>query len=258
MNLELIATHLYRRKIRDYLPTDPLIRQRVKLLLFNLWFYYPLLTHPILLSRLIRAQWFVRQDTRPIETRHVLKEILRRRPWQQGEIIVECGCFQGGTTSQFSLACALMRYPLHIYDSFQGVPEWNYKFACAQDVTEHNVTQYGDITVCTFHPGWFADTLLDKPIPYPVRLAYIDCDSAAGTMQALSGILPSLVSDAVVFTQDFHIAPVRALLEDPGTWQQLGAPIPKITQLTHKLAIIGFASLIAQPKEFRFRPPTPL
>jgi hypothetical protein len=154
--------------------------------------------------------------------------------------MVEAGCFQGGTTAQFSLACARMGYRLHVYDSFQGVPEWGFQYASPQWLTEKNVSRYGDISVCGFHPGWFAETLLNKPVPHPVRFAYIDCDSADGTFQVLTGILPSLTADGVIFSQDFHIPSVRELMLASTTWERIGVPKPQITQLTRKLIRMSF------------------
>ena len=73
-----------------------------------------------------------------------------------------------------------------------------------------------------FHQGWFSDTLARKPLIGPVRVVYIDCDVAKGTSEVLTGVVAQLVPDARVFSQDFRIEPVRALLQDPRTWERFG------------------------------------
>jgi O-methyltransferase len=248
-SLERVAKPIYRRCIRPWLPDSIIFRHRFKLLAFDIWFSYPLLRYPLFLSKVLYGQWHLRQETKIIETGNIIQEILKTPP-KPGEIMVEAGCFQGGTTAQFSLACARMGYRLHVYDSFQGVREWGFQFASPQWLTEKNVARFGNISVCEFHPGWFADTLLYKPIPHPVRFAYIDCDSADGTFEALSGILPSLTPDGVIFSQDFHISSVRELLLAADTWEKLRMSKPQIVQLTVKLIRISFTA----PLHRKFQP----
>ena len=71
-----------------------------------------------------------------------------------------------------------------------------------------------------------------------MRIAYIDCDIAKGTREALTGIVPALSEDGVVFSQDLHIGPVLKLLRDPQTWASLGKSAPKIHQFDRRLAQI--------------------
>ena len=37
-------------------------------------------------------------------------------------VVVECGCFRGGTTANLSLACQVVGRELYVYDSFEGLP----------------------------------------------------------------------------------------------------------------------------------------
>ena len=90
-------------------------------------------------------------------------------PDEQG-VVVECGCFMGGSTANLSLACALTGRQLIVYDSFAGLPSprGNDRFARASqtgfldadlEAVRQNVRDYGEIDVCTFRKGWFSDTL---------------------------------------------------------------------------------------------------
>jgi O-methyltransferase len=164
---------------------------------------------------------------------------------------VEAGCYLGGSSAKFSTICAWLGYRLCIYDSFEGVEAMlaeervgNYDFsgeyAASEEVVRANLRQYGDVSVCSLHKGWFADTLANRPVPQAVRVAYIDCDLAKGTREALAGIVPSLSEDGWIFSQDFHIRPVIELLSDTKTWLTIGTKVPTIRRLGQRLASIRF------------------
>ena len=100
--------------------------------------------------------------------------------------------------------------------------------------------EYGEIGVCSFHPGWFSETLAGRPVPYPVRMVYIDCDVAGPTKEVLSGVIPMLAKDGVVYTQDYHLPDVKELLRAPGTWSDLGVPVPEVKHIVRNLARISW------------------
>jgi O-methyltransferase len=162
--------------------------------------------------------------------------------------MVEAGCWKGGSSTKFSIICKLAGIRLWIFDSFEGVSaedaknEWEGfagQYASPEHVLRENLNRYGEPSVCSVFKGWFSDTLAKEPVPHPIRLAYIDCDLAKGTFEAMKGIVPSLKPNAVIFTQDFHIDPVRNMLFDPLTWVKLGCGTPEITRLGEYLAKIG-------------------
>lgn len=227
-------------------------RQRLKLL-YDVWGYAPLLTistlgaaeRVALVARFVRVDWNVVHAHKPIEIATVCKHIGARRA-RPGEAVVEAGCWNGGSSAKFSLICARLGYHLFVYDSFEGVakvalPKGEFDFAgsyaSSEEAVASNIARYGDITICTLTKGWFADTLARAPLTSPVRTAYIDCDIASGTLEALTGVVPALVQDGQVFSQDFHLAPVRELLEDPATWESLGKSPPAIRSRAQLAAI---------------------
>ena len=169
---------------------------------------------------------------------------LRARRAQSLEVMVETGCWQGGSTAKWSVACRLLGYRLHVYDSFQGVEprttvEGRYDFtgqyAASLDVVRAHVARYGDLTVCTFHPGWFNDTMHPDTMPRPVRLVYIDCDLVKGTKEVLRAVVPVLSSDGVVASQDGQIPVVAELLAAPETWHDLGVRVRGTRRSRHLL-----------------------
>jgi O-methyltransferase len=117
--------------------------------------------------------------------------------------------------------CHRLGYRLLIYDSFAGVetppveqqPRENAAFfgeyTASLDFVRENIRRYGEVSVCELIPGWFCDTLAKTPIHAPVRLAYIDCDLEKGTDEVLHEVVPSLVPDGVIFSEDYHISVVR-------------------------------------------------
>jgi hypothetical protein len=235
---------------------EPIKQQRVKLIWLG-WGYWPLLlleslslTERLrLMARFLRVDWFITHTHSPSEITNVCRTLARRRA-REDEVVLEAGCWQGGSSVKFSIICAMLGYKLQIYDSFEGVEKasgnagGNYDFSgeyAASEVTlRRNLAQFGEPEVCRIHKGWFVNTLANAPVSYPIRMAYIDCDLAKGTKEALAGIVPSLVADGQIFSQDFHIKPVEELLRNPATWASLHKGVPAIKRLNYSLAIISF------------------
>jgi O-methyltransferase len=246
----------YVRWIRLYI-SQPIHRQRLKLVWF-IWGYGPVLTIRTLswaerlrlLGRFLRVDWHVPHAHRPCEIAAVCR-VLADRPARPGEIMVEAGCWQGGSTAKFSLVCRLLGYRLHVYDSFEGVEalpgelkqngyDYGGQYRATEAKLRENLARYGALEVCVIHKGWFADTLAAQPVNAPVRVVYIDCDLVKGTRETLQGTVGTLVADGCVFSQDFQIEPVRTLLRDLSTWQKLGRPMPSIVCDCGNLAALRF------------------
>lgn len=247
---------LYIRYIRPHI-SEEINRQRLKLIYF-VWGYWPLLFLRNLsprkklktLWRFLVIDWSIVHAHRPFEISVVCQALAERRA-RVGEAMLEAGCFNGGSSAKFSTVCSMLGYRLCIYDSFEGVEEmspeetvgtydFSGKYASSENLVRDNIIRYGEISVCSFHKGWFAETLANTPISYPVRVAYIDCDLAKGTREALQGIVPALVDDGWIFSQDFHINPVVKLLLDPNTWLPFRKSGPTITRLGEQIASIRF------------------
>jgi O-methyltransferase len=195
-------------------------------------------------ARFIRVDFDVPLAHRPAEIAHVCKTLAERAA-APNEVMVEAGCWAGGSSAKFSITCKDMGYQLYIFDSFQGVEQTDQdghdftgEYAAELESVKDNIGLYGELDVCSFFPGWFADTIVKDPVKNPVRMVYIDCDLAKGTHEVLQGVLPALVDDGVIFSQDYHIPAVRKMLEDPETWRQLGRSAPRIEYLCHNLARI--------------------
>jgi hypothetical protein len=187
----------------------------------------------------------VRHGHRPREISAICGGFLQATP---GTVMVEAGCWQDGSSVKFSHLCKRFGLKLHIYDSFQGVEavdEGDYDFsgeyASPIEVLQNNLQKYGVPEVCEIHPGWFADTLA-KSAPQDISIAYIDCDIAKGTQEALTGIMPELCADGIIYSQDYHIASIQKLLNDPATWGKFGRGIPQLHFIADNLARLEFPS----------------
>ena len=245
----------YVRYIRAHL--SGIQRQRVKLFVFG-WAYWRIFAFDNLnlanklrlLQRFLTIDWSVPHAHRPSDIVSVC-EILTKRPAHPGEIVIEAGCWQGGGSCKLSIVCALLGYVLCIYDSFEGVEkvgsespsdyDFSGQYAATEQIVRGHIEKFGEIQVTQLHKGWFIDTLAKGIPPNPVRLTYIDCDLAKGTMEVLQAVIPSLAADGVVFSQDYHIVSVRHLLHDGRTWQQLGIAPPNITKYRDRLIRMDFS-----------------
>jgi hypothetical protein len=156
----------------------------------------------------------------------------------QGEI-VECGSFFGGSTAKLSVLAQVLGTRLVVFDSFEGLPPvpldeaedrtgrlawsciWR-KGACRaplEAVTE-NVRRYGEIDVCTFRKGWFAETLTDANLPSQIALAYTDVVLTSSARSCLTRLWPRLTTGGVYFSRDVALSKVLAAMSDPELWRR--------------------------------------
>lgn len=255
--LEDLVKKAYRRFIFPCVPL-PLHRQRLKLMWF-IWDYWPILflknlsfvNRMKLLTRFVRIDWYVLHGHLSSEMALVCTEIASRKA-NLNEVVIEAGCWKGGSAAKFSIICKMLGYRLMIYDSFSGVetppPDQQEReqksffgeYSASEVLVRDNLEKYGEPKVCQIVKGWFKDTLAKGPVPYPVRLGYIDCDLVKGTEEALTGMIPSLVDDGCIFSEDYHIKPVHNMLRDTKSLERFGKRPVVLTALGPKLAVLKF------------------
>ena len=164
-------------------------------------------------------------------------------------IIVEAGCFKGGSTAKFSLAAALVDKQLVVFDSFQGLPNNTEphiatifgerisfdqgRYRGALEEVKDNVSMYGRIDHCRFVEGWFEDTLPN--FHEPIAVIYLDVDLASSTRACLKYLYPLLEPGGVLFSQDAHIPLVIDVLDSDDFWMnEVGCKKPSIHGLREK------------------------
>jgi O-methyltransferase len=150
--------------------------------------------------------------------------------------VVECGTYAGGSTANLSLVCALTGRELEVFDSFEGLPapgpadevHTGYhegQFSASFDTVRANVTRYGAIDVCHFHPGYFDDTL--PGFARPCVAAFIDVDLRGSAETCLRHLWPRMVPDGRLFTHEAQELHMAALFFDEPWWRSaLDAPAP--------------------------------
>jgi O-methyltransferase len=158
--------------------------------------------------------------------------------------VVECGCFKGGSTINLSLACALAGRELHVYDSFAGLPEPG-EADLAHDLLDRpllhtyeagmysggleevrgNVARYGKIGVCSFHPGFFSDSMAD--FSTPCILAFVDVDLRSSLEDCVRALWPNLADGGMLYIHEAEHRHIVDLFYDQEWWrEEMGVDAP--------------------------------
>jgi hypothetical protein len=143
-------------------------------------------------------------------------------------VVVECGCFRGGSTANLSLVCEIVGRELIVYDSFEGLPppEPNDIYAKAEatgmlrgdlEVVQQNVRDNGAFDVCTFRKGWFSDTLPHHA--EPVVMCFLDVDWQASLHDCILNLWPKLTDKGYVFIDEYVLTDYCALFWSEKYWR---------------------------------------
>lgn len=167
-------------------------------------------------------------------------------PANRPGLIVEAGAYKGGSTAKLSLCAALTNRQLAVYDSFEGIPpndevhqmQFDQRgvaifkpgdYAGSLDDVKNAVARFGAAEACSYHKGWFCDTMRD--FNTPVAVAYIDVDLISSTRDCLTPLYRCLVPGGTIFSQDGHLSGIIDLLKDADYWRDVGGPAPQISGL---------------------------
>jgi hypothetical protein len=151
--------------------------------------------------------------------------------------IVECGCFKGGSTANLSLVAGLCDRTLHVFDSFEGMPEPTTDDEAHLDVAsqrihsyeenswdtsvaevKENVTRYGDPGAVVLHPGYFEETMAG--FEEPCVAAFLDVGLRASAETALEHLWPVLQNDSYCFTHEAKFMDIADLFFDREWWRE--------------------------------------
>jgi O-methyltransferase len=138
--------------------------------------------------------------------------------------VVEIGCHAGGTSVFFQMIIDHFdpHRELHLYDSFQGMPEPGEKDAY---LVKGDRAAKADDVVAAFerrglrqpfiHPGWFEETLPTK-LPDHVAMAYLDGDFYESIMVSLQEVWRRLSPNGLILIDDY-----ADLERNPNAWNKL-------------------------------------
>lgn len=151
--------------------------------------------------------------------------------------IVECGCYKGGSTANLSLVAGLCGRELHVFDSFDGMPEpserdethvlvdtqrlhsyeegsWD---ASLDDVRE-TIVHYGDPGAVTLHAGYFEETM--PAFTEPCVGVFLDTGLRASAETALEHLWRLLEDDCYCFTHEAKHMDLADLFFDRDWWRE--------------------------------------
>lgn len=140
--------------------------------------------------------------------------------------VVELGCYSGQTA--VLLQKVLQRFApdrhLHVYDSFEGLPDKSDKdgatafskgwLSTTEGKLRHNFQLYG-LPLPIIHRGWFEDTLPTQ-LPDRIAFAHLDGDFYSSILVSLEHVYPRLSRNAVCVVDDYC-----DLAVDPRGWNAL-------------------------------------
>lgn len=196
----------------------------------------------------LRLLWRMYRVSRNVECAHNEVEILSfaraivTMPPSVPGVIVEAGCFKGGSTAKFSLFARAVGREMVVFDSFAGIPDnsenhfnihggtarFDKGDYCGQlEEVRENVRRYGDVSVCRFVKGYFEDSM--PTFREPVAGAYLDVDLISSTKTCLKYLWPLLTPGGVIYSQDGHLHGVLDVFREGAFWnEELGCPPPDV------------------------------
>lgn len=166
----------------------------------------------------------------------------------EGEI-VECGCFNGGSSAKLSIIAHLLGQKFTIFDSFAGLPEvdpyflrdqhcrrneewmtdWTSgSYAARLDEVRANVARYGEASVTSQVEGWFEDTMTDQNLPAKIAFAFVDVDLANSARDCFVPIWPRLDEQGIFVTHDTAYLKVMQEFYRKELWTEKFKTMPPI------------------------------
>ena len=143
-------------------------------------------------------------------------------------VVVECGCFLGGTTANLSLACEMAGRRLVVYDSFEGLPPavagdryaadhlTGYLRSDLDRVRDH-VAANGAPAVVEFRKGFFSDTLPGHR--EQIVMAFFDVDYQSSLHDCMIHLWPKVRRGSKVFLDEFVLLDYCALFWSESWWR---------------------------------------
>lgn len=144
-------------------------------------------------------------------------------------VVVECGCFRGGTTANLSLMCEAVGRKLVVYDSFEGLPPatigdkyatpagTGFLSAGLEQVRRH-VEAHGAPDVCSYVKGWFSETTPHHA--EPIALMFLDVDYQASLTDCILNLWPKLNERGYCFIDEFVLNDYCALFWSERFWAE--------------------------------------
>jgi hypothetical protein len=196
----------------------------------------------VLLDRMRRNRFRIVTASGLLDQVVMITELLRIPRGIKG-VAVECGSYQGGSTTNLSLVCALVGRTLHVFDSFAGLPEpseadklhvlpsvqelrgFNKGDFCGTlETVKTNVQRYGKLEVCRFHVGYFENTL--PKFEETCVFAFCDVDLRESLETCVQYLWPRLADCSYLFTHEANHMEIASLFFDRVWWKERLQSVP--------------------------------
>ena len=145
--------------------------------------------------------------------------------------VVEFGCYVGTTSVYLQQELKNFRKQLHVYDSFEGLPEKvdfdlspageQFKkgelFASKNELIKNFKKQ--NLQLPVIHKGWFSE-LTSSDIPQQICFAYLDGDYFHSILDPLKLIWKNLSPGAIVVVDDYQNEQLPGVKKALDVWGQ--------------------------------------
>jgi O-methyltransferase len=173
-------------------------------------------------------------------------------------------------TASLSLVCALTGRRIHVFDSFEGLPnpdvavhhigtgsEVKYEkgdYAGSLDEVRANVAKFGRLEVCEFVVGFFSDTLPLRAADDRYVMIFEDADLVSSVRDVLTHAWNRLQQGCIFFTHEARDTEVVTLFFDRGWWRQvLGTEAPGLVGSGEGLPLSTLGSSLGYVRKTRGR-----
>ncbi|AYN31691.1 putative O-methyltransferase [Streptomyces albus] len=140
--------------------------------------------------------------------------------------VIELGCYRGAMALWMRAvldATGQHQRPVHVYDSFQGLPERGEKdpdlfeagYLRAEPEQVLALHDRWGRTPPVIHPGWFHETLPDQ-LPVEIAFAYLDGDYYDSIHTCLTACVPRMAPGGTLIVDDY-----ADLEANPKAWNGL-------------------------------------
>jgi O-methyltransferase len=119
---------------------------------------------------------------------------------------VEVGVYRGGTAWHLAKVAREKGVPLHLFDTFTGIPEQGPEDH-QHRVGDFSTTSYEmvkkAIPDAIFHVGFFPNTMPQDGTIKEVGFVHVDCDQYASVIACIEVFWPRLMKDGIMVFDDY-------------------------------------------------------
>lgn len=129
--------------------------------------------------------------------------------------VCEFGCYTGISSAKLSIITDILKKPLYLFDSFEGLPEIDEnasdlaksvyekgQYCCSIDAVKKNIEMYGKPQDVKYVKGFFSYSLKTFKDTSKIAYAFIDVDLCKSLEECLDFVLPKLQVGGILFSHE--------------------------------------------------------